>query len=394
MKRFLLFPLIIILITQTACWNRKELNTLGIVGAVAIDKKDGIYDLTFEVVKSSSVKSGSSSGGEEKGGKTVFVKGTGASTFEAIRNTTLSFDRKLFFPHCREYIFSEDTAREGLMDIIDFWERDHETRRTPYIVIAQGAEASDLLGVTGGVEEMGSVYLERIIENQPVNSKTVKTPIREFLKAYYEEGGQPIAVGAVKRKKAEKIGKSENEYVLVPEGAAVFNEGKLLGFLDGDQTMGMNFVMNNIKSGAIVESTPGYKGIDSEEIIKSKTKNDVTLNENGMQINVKVDIQAMLAEVNTSVNLKEPSGIEKIQKQMNEVVKEKIKNSVEYVQKQYKIDVFGFEAIYKGGHYSEWRTVKEDWDRLFSNAKISVNVNTVISRRGLTNNPVMKKELQ
>lgn len=51
-KKVLVFILIISFIpVASGCWNRRELDTLGILGSVAVDMEEGKYKLTFEIIK-------------------------------------------------------------------------------------------------------------------------------------------------------------------------------------------------------------------------------------------------------------------------------------------------------------------------------------------------------
>ena len=41
---------VLILLLNTGCWNKKELSELGIIGAVGIDKNKDNIKLTYEIV--------------------------------------------------------------------------------------------------------------------------------------------------------------------------------------------------------------------------------------------------------------------------------------------------------------------------------------------------------
>lgn len=392
-KNILVFILIISFIpVASGCWNRRELNTLGILGSMAVDLEGKKYKLTFEIIKPKPI--GSKGGGEAKDESVKIIQTTGDSLFEALRNATLKFDRRIFMPHTKVYIFSEEVARKGLIDSIDFLQRDHETRRTAYVIIAKGSSAADVLNTAGGIEDIPSNYIVRLIEGEKFNSKSLAVRLRELLKYYYDKGKQP-AIGVVQKKKKSKESstkKGEPEYELSVEGSAVFLEEKLVGFLNGKETRGLNFATDKVKGGIIVSPAPGGKGNNTVEILKAGSKNDVEIKGTEAKIKVKVNITGMLGEESAKIDIKEPKVIEKIEKANSKEVKKEIEGAIRKVQEEYETDIFGFGEVVHRKNPEEWKKIKDNWNEVFSRAEVKVEVETKITRAGLTNTPVNKKE--
>ena len=378
----------------SGCWNRHELNTLGILGALAVDMEGEKYKLTFEIIKPKPA-AGSKKGGGEKDEPVKFIQSTGDSLLDALRNATLSFDRKIFMPHAKAYIFSEEVARKGLLNYIDFLQRDHETRRTTYILIAKGSSAAEMLNATGGIEDIPSNYIERLIEGQKFNSKSLSIRLLDFLKYYYERGKQPVIGIIQKKEKAIKEAggeKGKTEYELSVEGAAVFFEEKLVGFLNGMETRGLNFIMGKMYSGIIVSPSPDGEGINSVEILTSGSKNDVEIKGKEAKLKVKINITGMLEEELAKIGAKDPEVIEKIEKANSQEVKNEIEGVIGKVQQEYKSDIFGFGEVVHRKYPGEWKKIQKDWNDIFSRAEVNVEVETKITRTGLTNDPVNKRE--
>lgn len=129
----------------SGCWNSREIETLGFVMAVGIDKaqEEGKVQLTLLVAKPFAL------GGGEKGtpqeSPVWIFSSTGDTVFDAIRNGNSQSPRRLFFAHNRWIVFGEDFAIEGILPALDLWSRDGETRRTTQVAVAKGAKASDML---------------------------------------------------------------------------------------------------------------------------------------------------------------------------------------------------------------------------------------------------------
>jgi len=379
------------ILTASGCWNRRELNALGILGTIAVDLEGDRIRLTLEVIKPKPIKGGNSGGAEEP---VKFVQSTGDSIFDALRNATLTFDRKIFLPHTKVYIFSEEAAKKGIIDFMDFWHRDHESRRTTFLLVAKGSSAADVVGTAGGIENVPADYIERLIDAQRANSKAVTTRIVDFLRIYYDKGIQPT-VGVIQKREKKKFGtlkKEGKEFELSDEGAAVFLNEKLVGFLDGIEARAYNFITGKVKSGIIVSETPGGKGKNSIEILKGRVKNDVEISGRNIKVSVAISITGMLGEETGKINLREPRVVEKVEEATSRVVRQEVECVIRKVQREYGSDIFGFGQVLHRKYPGEWKNMKDNWEELFSKAEVDVTVKTKITRTGLVNMPIKKTE--
>lgn len=377
-------------LTLTGCWNARELNTLGIVGLIGFDIEDNKIKISVETSNPAAPKHGSDTNIIEAN----YIQATGTSIFDTIRNITVKYDRKLFFPHIKFYIFSEEAARRGLIDYIDWYQRDHEPRLTPVILVAKGTTAEDVMGISNGLSSTPSDYLEKLISIKGANSKVEGVNVLQFLKAYYSKGITPIT-GIISKENIPFLEKNANNHspnVLNAEGAAIFKKGALIGFLNGFETRGLNFVTNKVKSGIIALDDSEGSSFTSLEIIKSKSKNSVEIINNMVILNVSTNIIGMIGEETSNLDLKDGTTITNLEERLANVVKKEIEYSIKKVQNEYKCDVFGFGNLVHKKHPTQWKTMKNDWDNIFSKANIKINVKVSINRNGLVNTPANRME--
>lgn len=413
-KVFLIIIIVIFTFIMTGCWNSRELNTLGIATAIGIDWVDGQILATVEIINPRPVKGMS----EAKPGDLVrYVQGSGDTIFEAARNIALKFDRKVFVSQNRIVIFGEEFAKRGITDYFDVLQRDREFRETAYILIAKGKRATDIMGIYAGIEEIPGLYMENVVENKKFNPKTVDINISEYIKYYYDSGRQPV-LGVIDRKEKSSINKingSENkkEYELITEGCSIFNREKLVGYLDGKETRALNFVRNEIEGGVIEFPTPLNKADDYStptpstessldirpkissgksifEITRSKTKNDLEIKNGKLMLKTKVKMRGMTGEVVGDVDISKQEAIKLMEESCSRQIKEEIENTIKKVQKDNKVDIFGYGNIVHRKYPKEWRSMKDEWDTIFSQAHVEVEVETHIIRTGLVNIPTNK----
>ena len=118
---FIIF-IILIIASSSGCWDYREIDKLSIVTGIAIDRgENSKYRLTFEIVDTQE-------GGIEKKTKSKLIESEGETIFDAVRNASKVTSPRPYFGHMRIVILSEQIAEEGVIDIIDFLNRDPEPR--------------------------------------------------------------------------------------------------------------------------------------------------------------------------------------------------------------------------------------------------------------------------
>ncbi|MGZ6507300.1 MAG: Ger(x)C family spore germination protein, partial [Tumebacillaceae bacterium] len=155
-KATLLLILLMMVLLLSGCWNRRELNDLGIVVGLGIDKQGDRYLLTAQLVNPTEIVS--TKGGGSNLPVTTFQT-TGRSVFEAVRRMTTISPRKLWGSHLRVCVLGEDFAREGVSKALDLLSREHELRSDFYLIVAKGTRAENVLKVLTPLEKIPSTSL-------------------------------------------------------------------------------------------------------------------------------------------------------------------------------------------------------------------------------------------
>jgi germination protein, Ger(x)C family len=276
-----------------------------------------------------------------------------------------------------------------LAEHLDMILRDHELRLTMHLVIVKDASCGDVMNVTGGgINTIPSSYIEDLVKQYKVHSTSVDSKVLDFLKSYHSKGINPI-VTVLKKVRKDKVGKSEREeYELSVEGAAVFLKDRLVGFLDGPETRGYNWVIGKVSSGVVTFPTPNSNGLTSVEILQAGSKRDVEISGNDIRIKVKINMNGMLDEQTTNIELTDPEVIEILEQANSQALKQEVEHTLLKVQKEYKSDVFGFGQIVHRKYPQEWKNMQDNWDELFSQATIEVETEAKITKTGKSTLPV------
>ncbi len=391
LKRIVVIVILLGLFYQffTGSWNRRELSSLGIVGGVAITSYDHSVRITYQIINPISIQVTGESN------KPVFyIQSEGKSIFEANRNATLQYSKKLYWPHLDICIFDASLAEKGLMEYLDYFNRNHESRRYMYLAVSRNYPSQDILTFQVEKEDVPSNYFEALFENSKTNGKSVSIKFIDFLKAYYAEGIEPV-IGVIQTTQTtESVLKSlETELNVIPsaEGLAVFIKDEMVDFLDGDEARGYNFITGNIASTVLVAPSPDGKGVNSLEVIKADSKLDIKRIKDQYVGVVEVEINGMLTEETGEEDITNVQSIHAIEEATSKIVEDEMTATLQKVQRM-KSDIFGFGQALHRKNPKEWKELKEDWNEIFASMTFEISVKTKVQRAGVSNQQLNIRE--
>lgn len=400
-KIMVLIFYMIAIISLTGCFDANELDELGISLILGFDVVEDKLLITAEVVDPQYSSSSSDTG---EGSTVKYVQGIGNTLFEAFRDITLKFDRRIYAAHNKVLIFGEELARSGLITHIDQLFRDREQRESAFMLIAKGARAYEVMGVNSGLETVPANYILDLIKNINNNPKSIDTNIISYMQHYYHEGHHPI-VGVIEKKRKNVIDKTSEdkgseEYELSIIGSAIFRKDKLIGYLNGNDTKAVNYLLNNIENGIItfpifnsseekVQSEGLPTNVSSVNVIKGKTKNDIEINGDKVILKTKINIRAALGELIAKTDVSNEEDIRRLEDACSKTVEVNIESAVKKVQQEYGTDIFGFGIAFHHKYPKQWEKIKENWDEIFKDAEFQIEVKTSIIRTGLINKPTI-----
>ena len=370
--KFFLYCLLFSIFTLffTGCWNSRELSELEIVSIVGLEKADGNVKLTSQVIVPKNMKSqGSSVASESRGYQNYSVEGI--TVFDAIRNTTLISKSKLFHQHNKAIVLTENIAKEGLLNYIDIFLRDHEIRPEINILITK-ASISETLNAKTKLSDVPGFYISDLLENTKSNSKVCTINIKKLFSKFTNEGIEGYAPIATL---------SEDKKTLKLCGTGIFKKDKLVGNLNCIESRGLLWVLGEVKSGVIVVDCPDMEGQISLEIIRASSKIIVEKNGDDISITVKIKEMGNIGGQSCPINDLSPDIKDTLVKEKNEAIKKEIVLAIKKAQ-EYKSDVFGFgQAIYKK-YPKYWHEISSQWEEIFSKLDVNIIVESKIKRSG------------
>jgi spore germination protein KC len=299
-KAIIISYIIISCFGMTACFSYKDINKLLFITAIIVDVDDNggpiLYAEAFKGVRGSTPQ-----GMDER----LLFKGTGKTMFEAVRDMNAVSSYRINYTQNKAIIFTQKAAEFGVDNFIDFLDRDQELLIRPYIAVYIG-DPEKLVKLNITQEKYIGLLLVRILENIGASSRSVKLSLNDF---YNQRamGDRSSVVTIVDIKKDSMDAKLE------VNGGAVIKDDKMVSRISREEGQGFNFLMNSISGGTLEITNPcDINKFITLEIKKSRTKTEISYNDNVVSLKKKVKVKVDLGEVQKKITLTKEN-IEKIQ---------------------------------------------------------------------------------
>ncbi|ANE48183.1 hypothetical protein SY83_19915 [Paenibacillus swuensis] len=382
-----MFFLFIGLMLLSGCWDRIEMNDMAFFMASALDLTNkGELKTSILVPIAAGAGGGESSSTSTNGtlGKTYVVfSATGTNLHDTERKVQEKMSRHFFKGHRRVVFIGEGLARKGIKDILDYYARDPGSRLRTFIVVAKGNEASKLLKTDHPIERIPS---EEVRELERAGVGTSVT-MRDFMMMQAEEGIVPVT-GAIEL--VPPTGQS-NFTVFSLSSTAVFKDYKLVGYLNNNETRSLRWIKEETKQEFIGTTLPHIGG--NVGVILNDMKSKFVTNIKGNKATVRIDLDAsgVLHEANVDMNISRNTiGI--IEKELGHFLKDETFRTVRKTQSQLKSDVFGIGLQLHRHNYETWKRIEANWDDIYANAEIIVNVKIHLKRAGVVSNSIREAD--
>jgi len=404
MKRLAL--LLSFLILLTGCWDRRDIESRGYVLGIAVDKypplpinpnevgsptessdeeekklelielyePPPIYSITIQlpVLKKAELTTISTGGGGGEQSKTWEITEAGNSFVGVSRDISTRNSLILYYEHLQVIIISEDVARDGIENIMDFFLRDPEMRRRVKVFICK-EQAKKILDVRPRVEDYSALYLAKLPLNATRTSKMVHlSDLGEIINRMH--AGFDFLLPTVEASKDE----------IKTSGAAVFSGRKMVGWIDGLDVEAIKFMVGTYLGGVVTARNPADDSIVVLEVTKSKSRITPVITGDMPAFKIDIKVEGDYSEdVYTHSHGKIDSRyLEKLDDYFARQIEKRCMIAFEKLQR-YNADVMVLKRVLETKEPEYWEKISHRWDVIYPNISVVVNVDVDINLQGI-----------
>lgn len=313
--------IIIFILLLTGCYNYRELNNLDIISSIGIDYKKNMYEVSVQVLNGKQSK-------DSEDSQIIVYSAKGKTINDALRNIYSKTSKELYRGHVSNLILSDKVAKNSIVNVLDLFERYTDIRDEMNIMVVKNVDAKKVLTVLTTEKIVPSEYIKLAINNKHLKTgATSSTRLDEFSSNYLKKYIDPvITVISVdnynkKAKNQSNITSSNPKTKIIINNIAITKKGKLVDYLNKKETIGYNFITNNIKN-IMIPIKCDKNNYSSISIIKSNTKKNITKNNNTFLITLNINLKGNITEYNcNNIN-------EKVIKKLENKTKIKVNNYI------------------------------------------------------------------
>lgn len=370
----------------TGCWDSRELTDIGFVVAMAIDKGETKnIRVTVQIVNPINVSSTQGGGSPAPLPPTTY-SAEGNNVFDATRVLSRKLSRQLHYGHAVVLLVGEELATtQGIKKLFDGIERDSEFRPSATMVIARGTTGEEIIKQRTSLDNSPAIKIKKMVaETEKAFGENIDEKIYQVIQAIVSSGKEPTITGI-------QLDSTNKEDKLMANGIATFKDGKLMRWLDGNESRGFLWVLGRVNSTLLTmdwNDQPHTIGIEN---IRTKSSFHSSFDKSGKPIiEVKIGADANIGEVDVPIDITNPRLFLQIERLYMQAVHDEAVATIKLMQQQ-KSDIFGFGEVVHRDHPKQWRTLKRDWnDVTFPTIEVKVKVEAYLRNTGLRNRTIME----
>lgn len=351
-----------------------ELSELMIMQGIGIDTTNDGFKVTVELLNNE--QSGSPGGNGNSENKTKIYTAEGKTVGEALRKLITKSGNEPMFAHNRVIVIGEEAANRNLSDILDFFERNYDSRASQLLCVAKNTTGEKVIRAKLLTDTIKSKILENMLEESAKQSLVPKVRIIDAIN-YIKDEASGLCIPAVK---IQKNGENENFDL---DGCAIFGTDSTFSmYIDSQAAEGIAILNDKIEEGVISADLPnGQKA--SFYINKGKSKYKI-IQENGvLHYNLTVKLSCDLEGVQGAEYFNTDTGvIEAFQTAVGEAICKKAENTLIVLQGKHGADVVRYGKRLRLKENDLYKNMKNDWNKIFPEIKLTITTDVTIRRIG------------
>lgn len=330
-----------------------------IVYGIGVDKNNGDYELTLQALNTQNT-----SDSDTKNSKKNFtnVSAKAVTLIDSVNQLENQVGKKILYSHTIVLIIGEDTAQNGIGEIINFFATNHKLRPTVEVLIANGSAKE----IFSNEDDEKTLKAEDILATTRIgkeNDDAINSNIRYLLSDLNNDF------------KAAKVWYAEyDKGKLSCAKIALFKSGKLTDILDKNIAKGVMLVLGKAKN--ISDNFQINDAKLSYEISKANSYINVAFTDNKPIFNIKLDVNLELygADILDAT----PAIKTAVENRLNSLASD----AINFCIKTQSCDVFNFYRYIMNSDTNFFKSNLNRIENIIQNLEFNVKTNAKIKYMG------------
>lgn len=402
----IILVIVLILLTFLGINSVTTIDELAYVVSIGFDiKESGKLELSFQIAvpAGSSGSSGSESdSGSSSQSSSSIVNSVECNTIESGITLVNSYlGKKINLSHCKAIVFSEEIAAMGIGEYLYTLINNIEVRPTCNIIVSRCDAKYFLSNAKPLLEQLSSKYYEIASISQKTTGYTANINLQDFFSNLSDTFSESYAIlgsvnngGSPQSDSSLSIGNDssykssetpvDSEKNIENLGLAVFKGDKLVGELNGLESISHLTLCNCLKNATITVPSPfeSTNYIDLY-IVKSKCNTKAKITNGTPYIMPKVKIEARIVSMSDDYKYLDDNNIDAIEEYASLYVKSYMYDYLYKTAKEFKSDITGFGkyAVSNFWNLKDWQ--EYNWLDNYQNSFFDLDVELKVKSRFL-----------
>ncbi|MCK8488373.1 Ger(x)C family spore germination protein [Paenibacillus sp. MBLB2552] len=387
-----------ICICLCGCWSRKELTDLAIVSATGVDRKDNQWELTYQLVTPAASASGTSGGNASSGPPISVLSIQGDTLRKAFANNELENTRQLHIGNNRVFVIGDAAAKYGLNSLIDTYLRNPQARETVSLFVTKN-NPRIVVSQLMYLEKNTGEGIHKLIEKETQNT-SILPKVNMFDLATESAGASKCAVipelrisGKGEPGSTKALENTTTASKLKLGGLAILNKGKLVGWLNQKEALGIAFIRNRVNRAVIsFEFSGGKEGDKAKstfEVSDTTTRLKMKRKEGRIIVTANIKAKGMITDTGSQLDAIDPKVVRELEQGVGDELLRIVLEGWHAIH-GLRTDVVGFADLFHRKYPRDWQEIKEDWAVAFAGIEFQPSVEVTVERVGLINQSYQK----
>ncbi len=366
-----LLSLALCVISLCGC-DSLEIDSLVSVLGIAIDyqKDTGEFILTAETAKILSENS--------QPLETVVLSGKGKTLVNALEDMSQKASGRLYYQHAEILVFGEDTARDGVGEIIDTIMRAAHAQRVIKVLVVKNGTGADFFKVKPRTKPFLSKEL-----SESISIQASRFGLTDEGKMHHLYNNIPAGLADMVSS-AMITGEGENTGVKL-DGPAIMNNGRLSGYLSLSEAKLCLLAMGKLHTGFLAFQSTALGVPLSFGTIAASTDCRPTMEDGRLTMKISISITGTIPEIMdqtpTLDRIKETDVVHDIERQLANQVETTVRKVID----EWGADLFFFKPQIQNRYRSEWvGGWAQDWPNVYKATVVKCVPSVIVTSNGVT----------